>query len=394
MRTSVDTFRESFINQHSAPAAHFGCVAWVNQYHNAPSFYRFGRRELYQLVPCYIRNAFSQRVVLNHPLDIQVLKSDKAIVIDQFPAFFVSKVTPFIGDSVMNVSNNLFCLAPFWCPIRLFTQFALCFSQRLFFLTKEAGIFNRLTIGEGQKSCQPQVNPNRQIADRQRLWFNFTRETGIPVADRIALNCQGLDSSLNRPVQFDFDITYFGDGQPITQLETRLLEGETVIPAKALKAGKAVFVSGLNPAKERLKSQINPLLHVLQDLRIDLGKFWIVGFPAGQYLVGIIEAQALLLDFPNLLTQTKRRVVDLSANLKGLIKAGALRFGWKHPVFIRLSHTDILRKTRNLSNCVNSIVKFIARTGWKPVGTGQLLERIGKPLYPLVKTQGLYGLFL
>jgi hypothetical protein len=389
MRTFVDTLRESFFNQYSTPATHLGRTARVNLYHTAASFFRFTHRELYQLIPCYVRNAFSQMVISYHPVNVQVLKGDKAIVIDQFPAFFVSKVAPLIGNPVMNVSDNLFGLASFWCPVDLLAQFTLRFSQGLFFLAKEAGIGDSLTIREGQKRSQSEVNPYRQPANGQRLWLNFTRETSVPVANRITLDSQGFDSSLNRPVQFDFDIAYFGDGQPLTQLKARLLEGETIIPAKAFKAGEAVLVTSLDPAKERFESKVNPLLNILQDLRIDLGKFRISRFPAGQDLVGIIQAQALLLDFPRLLTQSKRRIIDLSANLKSLIKAGALRFGWKHSKPIRLSHTDFLRKTMVLSNCVNSIVKSITRTGWKPVGAGQLLERIGKPLERFASPWGI-----
>ena len=401
MRTFVDTLRESFINQHSAPAAHFGCVARVNLYHSTPSFYRFSRCELYQLVPSYIRNAFSQAMVLNHPLDVQVLKSDKAIVIDQFPAFFMSKVPPLVGDPVMNVSDNLFGLTSFRRSTYLLAQFTLRFSQRLFLLAKKAGISNSPAMREGQKRSQSAVNPYCQPANRQGLWRGFTTETSEPVTDRIALNGQGFDSTFDGPMQLNPDISYFGDGQPITQLKTRLLEGETIISTKPLKAGKAILttrgplaLSGLNPAKERFVGQINPLLNILQNLRMDVSQFWIGRFPAGQDLVGIVQCQALLLLLPRLLTQTKRRIVDLPTHFKGLIKAGALRFGRKHPEFIRLSHTDILREARNSSSCVNSMVKVITRSGWKPGGAGQLLDKIGKPLYPLVKTQGLYGLFL
>ena len=146
----MNTLGKSFFNQHSTPAAHLGRVARVHLHHNAPSFFRFGRCELYQLVPCYVRNAFSQAMVLNHPVNVQILKCDKAVLIDKAAAFFMSKVTPLIGNPIMNVSDNLFSLASLWCPIRLFAEFTLRFSQCFFFLAKEAGISNGRTIREGK----------------------------------------------------------------------------------------------------------------------------------------------------------------------------------------------------------------------------------------------------
>lgn len=389
----MDTLGESFINQHSAPAAHLGRVARVNLYHTAASFFRFAHCELYQLIPCYIRNAFSQAMVLNHPVNVQVLKSDKAIAVDHAAASLMSKVAPLVGDAMMNVNHNLFSFDPFRGPIGLLAQLTLRFSQGLLFFPKEAGIFDSLTIREGQESSQAEVNPYCQLAHRQRFWLNFTRETSEPVTHRIALDSQGFDRAFERSVQLDFDIPYLGDSQPFIQLKARLFEREAIIPTKPLKAREAIFLARLEPAKEGFISQIDPLLHILQDLRMNLGECGVIGFPTRQNLIGVVQTQGFLLLFPRLLTQTKRRIVDMPARFKGRIEFGSLRFGWKHPELVRLSHTIILRKKSKLSSLRKKMVNPQGEAKRSAAKVESLFHKLVALRVPRLKFVGFHGLF-
>jgi hypothetical protein len=383
----MNTNRQIFSDNLTTTGTFLGRTPGVDLHYTSASFYRFAQSALYKLPPGYIGNTPIDNLIVTvlHILNIQIFKDDQPKSVDQFPAFLMSEVITPVFNPSMNVVKSFDGTASLRTSLSQRAYFALASLQILFVLLHPTLTLNRFAIAKRGKGSQAQINTNYLNGRWQWTRLSFTRKASKPVAQAIALDCQGLDSSLNRPMKFNFDIAYFGDGQPITPLKARLLEGETIIPAKALETGEAIVVSSLNPAKEPLKSQINPLLNILQDLRMNLTKFRVISFPAGQDLVGIVQCQALLLLLPRLLTQTKRRIVDLPTRFKGLIKAGALCFGWKHPEFIRLSHTGILRKTRSLPNRVNSMVKFIARTGWKPVGTGQLLERIGKPLYPLLK---------
>jgi hypothetical protein len=325
-------------------------------HHTSASFYRFAQSALYKLPPGYIGNTpvNSFIVALLHILNIQSFKDDQPESVDQFSAFLMSEVITPVFDTGMKVVKSFDGLAAFWTSFRECAYFALDSFQILFVLLHPTLTLNRFAIAESGKGGQAQVNTDNLNRGRQRARLHFTRKASKPVTQAITPDCQPLDSSLKGPVKFDFDITYLGEMQfTLFQPKTRLRIGEAIIPTKSLEPGEAVLVSGFDPAKERFIGQVNPLLNVLQELRIDLGQFRIGPFPACKVTTGIVQCQALLLDFPRLLSQTKRSIVELSANLKGLIEAGALRFGRKHSEFVRLSHPDSIARFMQITNCIN-----------------------------------------
>lgn len=78
---------------------------------------------------------------------------------------------------------------------------------------------------------------------------------------------------------------------------------------------------------------------------MNVSQFGIASLPAGQLLIGIVQAQRLSLLIPGATAQIKRTIVDLAARLKGFIQASALRLGWIDSVLECFTHTQL---------CVNS----------------------------------------
>jgi hypothetical protein len=390
----MSSYIQVFRHNRTATGAKFSGIPGVNLYHRTASFFRFTAGELYKLTPGYVTNAFVNPMVAVrlHLLNVEFFKDDQTETVDQLPAFLVSKVRAPILDTGMDVVQNLNSLAAFWRSLVEFRYLALDTFQVGFVTLQEAWVRNRFASTEGCEFGQANVNTYNFRGWRKRFRFNGARKTSIPVAKSITLDSQGANLTLDRPVKDYLNITYLGDTQPITnQFKARLLEGEAIVPAITLKAWKAGLVTGLDPTKESLESQVYPLLNVLQYLGMNVSEFWPFGFPAGQHLVGIIQAQRLLFLFPRIFTQGQRVVIDLAAKFKGLVQLSTLCLGWIKTILKSFTHCTLLRKLYHRISVLSKHRPDTAKS--RTVGIDLNLRK-GKPLYPLVKTQGLYGLIL
>jgi hypothetical protein len=165
------------------------------------------------------------------------------------------------------------------------------------------------------------------------------------------LKGEGFNLAFNGAVKLDLYLTDFRQGQPITtwvghppgvrQLETGLLERETVVPAQAFESRIAILMTGLNSPKKSLKSQINPLLNMLQNLRMNLIQFWLRSLPERQKLVGIVQAQGLLLTLPDPHASGQGFIINPPAKLKCLVKLRSLRFSWVKSILECFTHNRI-----------------------------------------------------
>jgi hypothetical protein len=290
----MGTLRQIFFDNRATTGTSLSSVFGVNPYDTSASVRRFARGVLYKSPPGYIRDALvnSSIAVCLHPVNIQLLKHNQAVAIDQLPAFLMSEVITPVFDASVNVVKSFNGPMPLRTSLSQLARFTLDALQVLFVSLHPTLAFNCFTIRERGESGQTQVNPDHFRTNGQRLWFNFARKAGVPVTQRIALNSKGFNLAFDGPMQHDSNVAYFGQSQVVIfQLKARLLEGETIIPAKAFVSRKAILMAFSNPAKQRLESQINSLLNNLQNLRVNVSQFGIVGLPAGQFLIGIIQAQ-------------------------------------------------------------------------------------------------------
>jgi len=174
---------------------------------------------------------------------------------------------------------------------------------------------------------------------------------------RITLNGQGFDVSTDRTVQLDSHITDFGNGQLVAyQLEARLFEGERVVQALSLKAWVSWFLTSFDTAKERFERQVYALLHILQNLGMNIFQRWFLGFPLREQFVGIVQAQRLTRLLVGILTSRQRIIIDPTAKLKHSIKACSLGIRWKKAVLKCQSHRCIVAYLRLLINSVKSFL--------------------------------------
>lgn len=163
----MNTDRQGF--RHNLPTARtsLGGVAWVNEYDATASFFRFARGELYELMSGNIPDAFVQASVraVFHVDNVQLLKGDKLIFVDQLARFFMRKVAAAIGNALVDVVDDPLALAILGRPLCLFRQAALCFRQGFLVLTKETGIVNRVAIAQGGKVGQTHIDTNHLVCE-------------------------------------------------------------------------------------------------------------------------------------------------------------------------------------------------------------------------------------
>jgi hypothetical protein len=347
------TYRQVFGNNDTrvpiGRGAGLRSASGVNQCDHPTSVLSFVGGELHELTPDYIRNAPADRfagalrhrlvAVRLHLLNVEFLKSNELVFIHQFARFLVSEIVAPIRSSFVGMTKGFDDLALLCAPF-----------GKLFFLALQAGnvgsvllhpalASNLVAIAEIGKGRQTQVNADNVGRMLQRLGFTFTGEKSVPVTNRIALNGQSLDVGTDGTVELDRNIANFGKCQSIAhKLEPRLLKGERIIQALALKAGVARFFTVLDTTKERLERQVYPLLHVLQDLgalkATDRFQDWLGGFPLREKLVGIVQAQRLLLLFVGIFTNCQRVIIDPTAKLKYPFKACSLRRCGKKAVLV------------------------------------------------------------
>lgn len=323
----MDSSLQILVNHRTAPGAQLRCVSGVNQHNTTTSAFRLVRSELHKFFPAHIRNAPVDLMVPVglHPLNIQVLKSDELIGINQLPAFLMGEILTPVGLPLVGVlqgaDNSLALWAALW---------------KRFFLSLEAGdisfiAFHPVLAGDlvairmHGKRCQSQINANHPVIGRQKRLVNIAGKAGVPVPDDVAPDGQSLDGSFHRAVLNQPQRADFGKHESsLSQSKPGLLEREAIVAVAAPKAWVAGCLARFDASEESLKSQIDALLRVLQHLRVNLGEFGFGLLPGGQQLVGVIERERFLLALPGVLAGRQRFVINPAAKVQRLPEQSAL----------------------------------------------------------------------
>jgi len=318
---------QRLLNQSSTTRALLGCVAWTNRYDHTTSVLSFVRGVQYQLIPSRIRYALCQTMVLKHVLDVQIFKYDHAETAYQFPAQLMGKVFATIGNTVVDMLNCLASLCSFGRSFFSPREKALHLRQLLLSMTKEAWIINLDPIGERGKTFKPYVHPDYQFIVGQGFGFYNTRQASIPVANRIPLNGECLDPALDGTMQDDPHYANFGNEQTLArseQFETRLLEGDARVLAIASKTRVAWLLTCLHSTKESLESQINSLLNVLQNLRMDTHQFGMFSFPKSEPFIRVVQRKGFLFLLPGVFASGQRLIEYPPTKFQRPIEFGSL----------------------------------------------------------------------
>ena len=283
VRTIVNTDGQVLWDNFTASRTILRSSPRINSRRQPTSVLSFIGREVYELTPCSIGNTlvYAAPIAVLHILDIQVLKGDDLILINQSPAQLVSKIVAATGNAMMNMLDNSLAFAIFRRAFLAFTQTALGFRKRLFILAEKARIGNVLSARQRSKMTQAHINTDHLVAGRQQLRFNNTREAGVPVTQDITPDSQRFDLAFDGSVDFDPDLADFGKVKPtiVRKIETTLRICKRFVPI-TFEARIARFFSCFHAAKEVLKSQIDTGAGFLQTLRVCITEKRMLCLPA------------------------------------------------------------------------------------------------------------------
>ncbi len=337
-----------FGNNFTATRTQLRRVLGVNQYHTPPGFCRLVRGELHELTPGHICNALVDDLIPVglHTTDIQILKGDKLVLVDQFSAFLVREILPPVRLALVGVLQGVNRFSPRWTA----------FGQLLFFPLQTSNIFrvplhpalarNLPTVRKDGEGSQAKIHPYHLIGWGQRLFVYLAGKAGVPVANRIPANSESLACAFQWPVKDNLDLSNLREGQPFTlERKTRLFESEAIIAPIPLEARIPGSLTSFYPAEEGLKGQIDSLLRVLQNLRMHLEEFWLFCFPACQQFIGVIQRERLFLLRPGAFADCQGFVIDPTARLQRSGKPGSLMMGWAKSKLEGFLHRTIVLRS-------------------------------------------------
>ena len=180
----------------------------------------------------------------------------------------MSEIVPAVANPLVDARDHLAgflsCMGAAFLP----GEFALRFRQRFLILTEEAWVGDELAVGEGQERVQARIKTDGLRGGGKKVVFLFHRKADKPFGAN-AVNAARFDLADHGTMEFGLDLFLFskeGDRNgAFTDLEPALRIAEGVVTV-AFHAGKAWCFSGLYPAEEGTKSDVDADGDILQDL--------------------------------------------------------------------------------------------------------------------------------
>lgn len=344
-RTDVDSAGQRHLLPMSTVATVLRGVCGIDSHDPSTGPFCLVGEKLRELRPSRILDTFCQAVVVNHPVDLEVLDGNYPEAVDDPSALLMSKVAPAVGDSLMDPRDNLPGLLPLWSPVLGFRELPLLPGQVLLVLAEELGSRDGFSGREGGEGEKAYINAYGFIGSRQRDSFRFTGETDEPFAGGSTPNGAGLGRAFQRPMKDDSELADLGELQSVAfefPANIGLRESEAVVALKAPEARVSRLFSSLYSSKEGFKGQVNTHSHVLKNLGMDnrkrrplLFQFW-EGVSLG------IVVERFLSFFPSCLSLLQEVIVEPTALVQGALKLSGLFFGWPDPELERFKHDYLL----------------------------------------------------
>src|SRR5712692_5426719 len=293
MGARVPAHREVFGHHPATSTAFLTGVLWGNAHDLAASLFRFATTERHELAPPGIQNAFVQPplgsgsigqirphclVLLGswcpcHIDDVKIFEHQHPIALDQLARLLMEKIAATMVHLAIQTRQLPFgALASMTVPLSpgdlLMRRLDLLFAGAI-----AAGVLNCGSIGEDGKGCDAQVKADGLFAGmkgRRRVEDVLAGKDGKPLLS-FSLHRAGFDGTDHLSMQFDFNLSNFGEMQPVPDdLIATLGISEAVVSLCIFEARVARSLAIAHTAKERLHGFIEALEYVLLDLGIDV----------------------------------------------------------------------------------------------------------------------------
>ena len=241
-------------------------------------------QNLQELSPAHIRDGSGERVVLEHPLNVEMLHIESIKLVNKRIRHFVVEVAsgslhPLMGFRQQD-SGFLTPLALFGGDPMVLIAFGTPFEASLRLtklglrLLEKAGVGNGgMLVGEGGEVLNPDINSHLLPRWFQRRGFDFTDEAGIPAIGFLAYRA-GFWFTLPGTMQAKGNLSDFGEGECLAfplHAGSPTGIGEGAIPAEAFEARESRFLLAcLHPAEEVVIGCVEASQAVLSYLGVEL----------------------------------------------------------------------------------------------------------------------------
>jgi hypothetical protein len=285
--------------------------------------------------------------------DVEGFVGYQVVPIYQLAGLLVVEVSPLIGRLFVEARH---ALTSFATPVRafLFSRARTLRPPELFLrvLIVTRWLYG-LAIGGRKEALQSKVYTNSLTLSSSRGSIaHIADEDGVPLAAR-PLDRDGLDLSLDGPVQLDLDVPN------VLEIAPSVLEPATVAVGRELDKPETVptfearipwSFSSFNSAEEGSEGTVQSAERGLRAGEVGCGKIRIA-------LASLLELAGLLsigdgsfLRFVNIPTLFERRVVQATVSLKHLVESFSLRTVGIETVFEGLPHRLIVRDDAMIPN--------------------------------------------
>lgn len=159
----MDTNTQVFRDKRTTARTHFTGIAGINLQECPTSICRFVGHELCKLRPRNIGYALVEfiakdlGVICHHFSDGKLFKDDDAKFISQSTRYLMGKVSPFVGDTGIDPTDNHALLASLRRTLGVLLHATLGFSQGVLFSFEKAGVRNLLAGTERREGLQPNI---------------------------------------------------------------------------------------------------------------------------------------------------------------------------------------------------------------------------------------------
>ena len=150
---------QRFLDHRAADGALLRSISWVDQYDLLTSLFRFVGGILYQPALIAISNGSCKVMVLDHPRDVQILNTYRAVSLNVFVRQLVQKVTSLSLDFFVCPGYLNPCLVTSATAFLSAGKPALPGPQLPFGLTVKLRVAYFMTVRIYQKRLDPNIQP-------------------------------------------------------------------------------------------------------------------------------------------------------------------------------------------------------------------------------------------
>lgn len=285
----------------------------------------FERKKCCKLSPSCISDTLSKTMVVNHAVDTQILNGYDAEAINNASAILVSKIHSSVRNMLMDMRNHPSPFSSSRSALRFFGQSSLSFSQRLFIFSKEAGISNSLSSGQGSKVGKPNIDTYCLTGFWKKLVFHFTSKGYKPLASVGVSDTASLNLAFKGTMDDSLHGASFRQGDTIgINRISPLGIGKTIIPTSATKARIARGLTSFHSPEESLEGKVNPHSYILQYLTMNSCKRRMPLFQNRKGIYLVIHGKGLSSFFPSGLSLLQKMVVKPAALIQSVLHSSAL----------------------------------------------------------------------